>query len=95
MIKYHNEHVYNTISGLKEKYEICSYLIILSIPGNCSLYFVLKFTAILHQGCVYTMLDIYLEVMIFNHYPDVFKETPQMVDIVSERSNVGNFQNFY
>ena len=41
------------------------------------------------------MLDIYLEVMIFNHYPDVFKETPQMVDIVPERSNVGNFQNFY
>ena len=60
-----------------------------------SLYSVLKLIAIPHQGCVYTMLDIYLEVMIFNHYPDVFKETPQMVDIVPERSNVGNFQNFY
>ena len=22
--------------------------------------------------------------MIFNHYPDIFKETPQKVDIVSE-----------
>ena len=41
------------------------------------------------------MLDIYLEAMIFNHYPDVFKETPQMVDTVSERSSVENFQNFY
>lgn len=41
------------------------------------------------------MLDVYLEATIFNHYPDVFKEMPQMVDTVSERSSLGNFQNFY
>lgn len=40
------------------------------------------------------MLDVYLETIILNHYPEVFKEMPQMVDSVSERSSLGNFRIF-
>lgn len=40
---------------------------------------------------MYTILDIYMGATILSYYPDVSKVTPQMVDIVFERSNLESF----
>lgn len=40
---------------------------------------------------MYTILDIYMGATILSYYLDVSKITPQMVDIVFERSNLENF----